>query len=135
MARYLILLTVFMMLLGSPAWATTLLPTPAVEVWWTGSGGPGCDEYPVGAIAHYKLLRSPTGVDTWTVVADSLPHAGVGLEHAVRDNLPDLNGYDYRVLSVVDLAGQTFTAQCDIIDVKVFVICPGECGARTPSGP
>jgi len=116
----------------SPAWAnaTTYLPDAFGVFYWAGFGGPGCEEFPTEATVHYTFEFALTGSELYTVLVDNVPHLGVGVEHTQTFTLPDFEGYDYRVTCTAELDGQTFTALCEVVDVKIFVVCPGACGVR-----
>lgn len=116
----------------SPAWAgaTVYLPDAFGVLYWTGFGGPGCEEFPTEAVIHYTVEWAPTGSDLYAILVDDLPHLGVGVEHTTTFTLPDLAGYDYRITCTAELGGQTFTGECVVEDVRIFTVCPGACGAR-----
>jgi len=113
------------------ATAAVYLPDAFGVLYWSGFGGPGCEEFPTEAVVHYTVEWAPTGSELYAVLIDDLPHLGVGVEHTTTFTLPDFDGYDYRITCTAELDGQTFTADCEVVDVRIFVVCPGECGART----
>ncbi|MCW7072075.1 MAG: hypothetical protein OCU12_07115 [Methanophagales archaeon] len=112
------------------ATATTYIPTEFGILWWTGSGGPGCEEFPAEASASYTVELAPSGSDAFEILMADIQHLGVGVEHVYEFELPDIQAYDFRVTCYVDLAGSTFWASCVVSDVRIFTVCPGECGAR-----
>jgi hypothetical protein len=132
MRTFLILTVVFAICLLSPfiAMATTYLPDETGELYWTGFGAPGCEPFPPEAVATYTIETAPAGSTSWVVLVADLPHVGVGTEHTYPITLPDPGGHDYTITCFVNLDGQTFWASCEVLDVRVFSVCPGECGAR-----
>ena len=132
MQKFKVIVLVLLFCVVSPAWASAAiyLPDAFGVFYWAGFGGPGCEEFPTEAIVHYTLEYAPTGSELYVVLADSLPHLGVGIEHTQTFTIPDFAGYDYRVTCTADLEGQIFTASCAVVDVKIFAVCPGDCGVR-----
>jgi len=133
MRAFLILAVMIAICVGSPtaAMATTYLPDATGELYWSGSGGPGCEAFPPEASATYTIEIAPTGSTSWVVLGAEIPHVGVGVEHTFPIVLPGAGGYDYLVTCFVVLNGQTYTASCLVEDVRIFEVCPGSCGART----
>jgi len=125
----LVLLAVICVVTPFAAAAANYVPDATAELYWSGFGGPECYPFPPEAVASYTIEVSPAGAFSWTVLADSLPHNGVGVEHTFPI-AAELAGYDYLITCFVELDGLTFSETCAVEDVRIFTVCPGPCGAR-----